>query len=113
MSAKAIREFHGKNILSRSLKEQSKGRFIFENKRVHISPQSNANAPLKSVLAEHPWLQTDKLVAKPDQLIKRRGKSGLIKLNATLEEAEQWLQEHINKEVFNNNTNSAFFQHTP
>jgi ATP citrate (pro-S)-lyase len=29
----------------------------------------------------HPWLLTEKLVAKPDQLIKRRGKAGLLHLN--------------------------------
>jgi succinyl-CoA synthetase beta subunit len=32
---------------------------------------------------KYPWLSTEKLVVKPDQLIKRRGKAGLIKLNAS------------------------------
>lgn len=99
MSAKAIREYHGKNILARHLKERSKGQFLLDNKRVHVSPQSPAASPIKAVLEQHPWLVTDKLVVKPDQLIKRRGKSGLIKLNATWEECEQWLQERRSKEV--------------
>jgi len=47
----------------------------------------------------HPWLSTDKLVVKPDQLIKRRGKSGLIKLNATFTEVKQWIDERMEKET--------------
>jgi len=39
-----------------------------------------------------------KLVVKPDQLIKRRGKLGLIKVNASLKEVQTWVSEHMNKE---------------
>jgi ATP citrate (pro-S)-lyase len=99
MSAKAIREFHGKNIPARHLIERSKGKIQLDNKRVHISPQSPSESPVKAALSQHPWLATDKLVVKPDQLIKRRGKSGLIKLNATWEECEQWLRERRGQEV--------------
>ena len=38
-----------------------------------------------------------KFVAKPDQLIKRRGKSGLLKLNATWQEAKEWIEARANK----------------
>ena len=37
---------------------------------------------LSKLPERHPWLLTTPLVVKPDQLIKRRGKSGLILLNA-------------------------------
>ena len=40
-----------------------------------------------------PWLLTTPLVAKPDQLIKRRGKAGLLKLNASWEEVKAWVSE--------------------
>ena len=40
-----------------------------------------------------------KLVVKPDQLIKRRGKLGLIKVNATLPEVKQWVQERMEKDI--------------
>jgi len=36
---------------------------------------------------------TNKLVVKPDQLIKRRGKLGLIKINADLNEVKSWVAE--------------------
>lgn len=32
---------------------------------------------------QHPWLLTEQLVVKPDQLIKRRGKLGLLGINLT------------------------------
>jgi hypothetical protein len=38
-----------------------------------------------------------KLVAKPDQLIKRRGKSGLLALNKTWPEAKAWVAERAGK----------------
>ena len=44
-------------------------------------------------------LQKDaKFVAKPDQLIKRRGKSGLLALNKTWPEAKEWIAARAGKE---------------
>ena len=45
------------------------------------------------------WVHTSKLVAKPDQLIKRRGKSGLLLLNKEWDAAKQWIQERAGKQV--------------
>ena len=68
--------------------------FRFEN-FAQVAP-----AVVLSKLPEsNPWLLSQRLVAKPDQLIKRRGKAGLIKLNATWDEAQQWIEERRNKEV--------------
>ena len=39
------------------------------------------------------------MVAKPDQLIKRRGKLGLVHVNKNISEVEQWINERINKEI--------------
>ncbi len=61
------------------------------------------NATAESVLDQaevtYPWLLTKdaKFVAKPDQLIKRRGKSGLLALNKTWPEAKAWVQERAGK----------------
>jgi succinyl-CoA synthetase beta subunit len=38
------------------------------------------------------------LVVKPDQLIKRRGKLGLIKVKASLEEVKQWIGDRMGKD---------------
>ncbi|KAF5016568.1 hypothetical protein F66182_11710, partial [Fusarium sp. NRRL 66182] len=50
--------------------------------------------------ATYPWLlaKDAKFVAKPDQLIKRRGKSGLLALNKTWAEARAWIAERAGKE---------------
>lgn len=47
----------------------------------------------------NPWLQDTKLVAKPDQLIKRRGKGGLLLLDATWDEVVAWVGERMGREV--------------
>ncbi|KAJ1814752.1 ATP citrate lyase subunit 1, partial [Coemansia sp. RSA 2598] len=56
-------------------------------------------AALDRAERQNPWLLTTKLVAKPDQLIKRRGKSGLLLLNADWESCKQWIRERAVKEV--------------
>ena len=41
---------------------------------------------------------TTKLVVKPDQLIKRRGKAGLLAINKSWPEVVSWIKERMNKE---------------
>jgi ATP citrate (pro-S)-lyase len=92
MSTKAIREYDGKLMLSKFLAANSN--FKFEN-FASVSP----GVVLSKLPETNPWLLSTRLVAKPDQLIKRRGKAGLIKLNATWDEAQAWIEERRNKEV--------------
>ena len=40
-----------------------------------------------------------KLVVKPDQLIKRRGKAGLVGLNLSFTEVKAWIAERMKKEI--------------
>lgn len=40
-----------------------------------------------------------KLVCKVDQLVKRRAKSGLIRVNVDWNEAKEFIQEHLGKEI--------------
>lgn len=49
--------------------------------------------------AEHPWLEDTKLVLKPDQLVKRRGELGLVKLNLTWEQVQQFVMDNAHKEI--------------
>ncbi len=61
------------------------------------------DAPVSGILdqaeATYPWLHAEgaKFVAKPDQLIKRRGKSGLLALNKTWAEAREWIEARAGK----------------
>lgn len=119
MSAKAIREYDGKLLLAHYLlqsptlaSQQPEAQFAPPQPRlaqVDLS-EVNTSEPADKIaravesaleLTErlNPWLATTKLVAKPDQLIKRRGKSGLLLLNAGWDAVKQWICERAVKEV--------------
>jgi ATP-citrate lyase beta-subunit len=51
------------------------------------------------LLREHPWLKTSRLVAKPDQLFGKRGKHGLVCLDAAWEQAWKWISDRMDKTV--------------
>lgn len=46
---------------------------------------------------DNPWLASTPLVVKPDQLIKRRGKAGLLAVNKTWPEVQTWISERMGK----------------
>ncbi|KAK5059756.1 hypothetical protein LTR84_009639 [Exophiala bonariae] len=111
MSAKSILEADGKAILNYHL---TRAPVV---KPTPLKPSGVHNAPAKlaslyfpedesveTILnqaeATFPWLLTpgSKFVAKPDQLIKRRGKSGLLALNKTWPEAKAWIAARAGKE---------------
>jgi len=86
MSARAISEASGKRLLNQHLGSESgaaQARFA----SFHEGDDWN------KVESENIWLKTEKLVVKPDQLIKRRGKLGLIKVNTDFETVKSWISE--------------------
>src|ERR1700742_553192 len=110
MSAKAITEADGKALLNYHL---TRAPVI---KPTPLPPSATHNPPprlaslhfpedadVKAVLDQaevtYPWLlaKDAKFVAKPDQLIKRRGKSGLLALNKTWPEAKEWIAARAKK----------------
>ena len=110
MSAKSILEGDGKAILNYHL---TRAPVI---KPTPLPPKPSHNPPPKlaslyfpegqapaTILDQaennYPWLllKDAKFVAKPDQLIKRRGKSGLLALNKTWSEAREWIEARAGK----------------
>jgi ATP citrate (pro-S)-lyase len=89
MAQKAIREADGKRMLARLFKEYSGGKFSIEDKYVTVGPDTD----MAKLPTQHRWLTKDKLVVKPDQLIKRRGKNKLILVGANWEQAKKWIKE--------------------
>jgi ATP citrate (pro-S)-lyase len=89
MAHKAIREADGKLMLARLFKEYSNGKYTIQDKIVSVGPDTD----LTKLPTEHKWLTTEKLVVKPDQLIKRRGKNNLILLGANYDQVKAWIQE--------------------
>eukprot|EP01137_Pigoraptor_chileana_P036094 Opistho-2@31091 len=92
MSAKAIREVDGKRMLATHL--AAAGQPV-STRVAQVTKATDYDA----LVAANPWLQGTRLVAKPDQLIKRRGKLGLIKVNTDFDGAKQWIAERIGKDV--------------
>lgn len=90
MSTKAIYEAAGKQLLNKYL-----GATAAECRCVNV----DANTNWDDLVHHHRWLETERLVVKPDQLIKRRGKLGLIKGNVSLGEAKDFVLQTIGKEI--------------
>ncbi|KAI8138630.1 citrate synthase-like protein [Fennellomyces sp. T-0311] len=117
MSAKAIREYDGKlllahHLLRAPLVSQQDSPSLFapaatKLAQIQVDTSLLNSASFDSTLKQqldlleqtHPWLLTDKLVAKPDQLIKRRGKHGLLTLNKDWAEARRWIEERAGKDI--------------
>lgn len=95
MAQKAIREADGKQMIARLLKEYTDGKYVVEDKFLSIGPETD----LKNLQNKYKWLKCEKLVVKPDQLIKRRGKNKLLLLNTSWKDAEKWIKERMNKPI--------------
>ncbi|KAG2143523.1 ATP citrate lyase [Suillus bovinus] len=107
MSSKAIREYDAKLLLAYWLQRapaphpnfapSSSSTLKFPPPRVAQilwDPSTDSITP-DTLLPS--WVSTTKLVAKPDQLIKRRGKAGLLALNKDWEDAKKWIQDRAGK----------------
>ncbi|KAF9041490.1 citrate synthase-like protein [Panaeolus papilionaceus] len=105
MSSKAIREYDAKLLLAYWLERappvaahaQVKTNFQYpavKVAQVAWDPQSGAITPDTKLPG---WVFNTKLVAKPDQLIKRRGKAGLLSLNKTWDESRDWIAQRAGK----------------
>lgn len=112
MSAKSILEADGKAILNYHLTRApviKPSPLPTSNKHnapprlasLHFPDDKSVEDVLNQAEVTYPWLLQEgaKFVAKPDQLIKRRGKSGLLALNKTWAEAKAWVAERATKSV--------------
>jgi len=95
MAQRGIREFHGKKMMAKYWPEYFKGLEKYDGKIALIDPQTTMDELAK----QNPWLKKEKLVVKPDQLIGKRGKHNLILLDATFDEAKNWINERMNREI--------------
>ncbi|CAF1245211.1 unnamed protein product [Adineta ricciae] len=90
MSTKAIYEATGKKLLNKYL-----GSTAAECRCVSVDANTNWN----DLIANNRWLESERLVVKPDQLIKRRGKLGLIKGDVAIQGAKDFISETLGKEI--------------
>ena len=108
MSAKAIREFDGKSLLFAHLSLPSR---LLQVDVSSLASSSKGENPSSGVLLEAKFAKAEekhgawltapgsRLVVKPDQLIKRRGKHQLVLLDATWPAVKAWIAERAGQET--------------
>jgi ATP citrate (pro-S)-lyase len=95
MSAKAVREYHGKKLLARHIHARSNGAYRVDDRSILVTPTTD----LEDMVVQEPWLLKELLVVKPDQLIKRRGKAGLVGIRLDWASVKAWIDQRMDTEV--------------
>lgn len=95
MAQRGIREYDAKKMLAKYWTDYVSKKFKYSGKVALVDPNTN----MEKLASKHTWLKNEKLVVKPDQLFGKRGKHGLILLNASFNEAKKWIKERMNKET--------------
>ncbi|KAL2652981.1 hypothetical protein R1flu_021109 [Riccia fluitans] len=93
MARKKIREYNSKRLLKEHLKRLAGIDLDIK------SAQVNEKTDFTALADAEPWLNTSRLVVKPDMLFGKRGKSGLVALNLDLSGVEAFVKERLGKEV--------------
>lgn len=94
MAQRGIREYDAKRFVARFLPNFTSA-LNYDGKVALVTPTTRPS----QFKTENPWIHETKLVVKPDQLFGKRGKHNLILLDATVEQGQAWIQQHMNKEV--------------
>ncbi len=94
MARRAIREVDAKRLLAKYLPDYLEG-FTYPGKVALVEAETD----WEQLVADHPWLATERLVVKPDQLFGKRGKHGLLGLNLDLDGVRTWVDERMGREV--------------
>jgi ATP citrate (pro-S)-lyase len=99
MCKKKIREADGKRLFFGNMSRMWKGARAqsreFGNRSVQVTEETNWG----KLKREQSWLSELPLVVKPDMLIGQRGKHDLVKLRCTVDEAIDFCEARLNKEL--------------
>ena len=93
MAQKNIYEYDAKKLLANELPKYFPN-FNYHNKLAIIESDTNFD----NLSNEHPWIKSEKVVVKPDQLFGKRGKAQLILLDANFNQVKKFCEENLNKE---------------
>jgi len=94
MAQRGIREHDAKRLLARNLPEYL-NEFSYKGEVALVGPETD----LEELTSTHPWLKTARLVVKPDQLFGKRGKYGLVLLDADWDRTKKYLKENMGAEA--------------
>eukprot|EP01084_Bolivina_argentea_P013924 26064_1 len=102
MAQKPIREYAGKRLIRSWMdKRNLSDKYNTLQTMYFVTPDTDID------LAESPFDKDARLVVKPDQLVKRRGKLGLVGLNKTFGECIEWVKERRDKQLTIENTSDT------
>ncbi|CAM6088320.1 unnamed protein product [Calypogeia fissa] len=93
MARKKIREYNSKRLLKEHLKRLAG--IDLDIKSAQVTEKTD----FTELADTEPWLNTTRLVVKPDMLFGKRGKSGLVALNLDLAGVEGFIKDRLGKEV--------------
>ncbi|MFX1311714.1 MAG: ATP citrate lyase citrate-binding domain-containing protein, partial [Promethearchaeota archaeon] len=94
MAQKNIFEYDAKKLLQHLLTKFYPN-FNYHRKLAVITDDMN----LEDLAMKNPWIKTDRLVAKPDQLFGKRGKANLILLDANYDKLKIFCEEKLGEEI--------------
>ncbi|MFX1371813.1 MAG: ATP citrate lyase citrate-binding domain-containing protein [Promethearchaeota archaeon] len=92
MAQKNIYEYDAKKLLASQLPKYYP-EFEYHNKLAIVQNETDLN----QLASKEPWIKSEKLVAKPDQLFGKRGKANLLLLDANFDEMKKFCHENLDK----------------
>ena len=92
MAQKNIYEYDAKKLLASQLPKYYP-EFNYHNKLAVVLCETDLN----QFILERPWLESEKVVVKPDQLFGKRGKANLLLLDANCDEMKQFCLENLDR----------------
>jgi len=92
LAQKNIYEFDAKKLLASQLPKYYP-EFNYHNKLMIV----DCDTDLEKSISENPWIQTEKVVVKPDQLFGKRGKANLILLDASCDEMKDFCYSNLDR----------------
>ncbi|HEC38403.1 MAG TPA: ATPase, partial [bacterium] len=81
MAQKNIYEYDAKRLLARELPKYYP-EFNYHNKLAVVE----CDTDIEQLIKKNPWIGTEKVVVKPDQLFGKRGKANLLLLDANCDQ---------------------------
>jgi len=92
LAQKNIYEYDAKKLLATELPKYYP-EFNYHNKLVVI----DCDTDIEKAVSENSWIQTEKVVVKPDQLFGKRGKANLILLDASCDEMKDFCYSNLDR----------------
>jgi ATP-citrate lyase beta-subunit len=95
MARRGIREYDAKNVFYKKMPEYTGEKVTFDIMPVLAGPETD----MEKLADDNPWVYNVRLVVKPDQLFGKRGKSGLVLLDCSYDEAVKFIKKKMGKKA--------------